>query len=267
MESKVTIICGPDEISWKTFCKGLETAVSSDERFTRSVGAVQREELITGKLQALAMPDLPTAGKNAASFLFRLLMRYRTRQSTDPRDKIYALFGLNMQHFKDIELILSCRETPSNVFRDTTVFILRGTGDLGVFRALQGPGSTLSTSIPSSVPDWSYIGEFAIPFSEVSGMGKVVSATGSSQYYLASKHACSLLGLLGKLLDAIQKIGDVLPLIGLEGMDIDFKMCWKHLDLAPRLGNSAAAQAHQEPGKRSEWVQKIAGERMKSLLR
>jgi len=125
---KVTVFSGPDEISWKTFLRGLRLALTHHHQFSKTIGSIQCYSSLDEKLESPSHPLRPQETDIAALFFLKLLLRYRTRKATDPRDKVYALLGLVAKHFPDFDIAPSYRITPTRLFRNIAAYIIRHSG-------------------------------------------------------------------------------------------------------------------------------------------
>lgn len=80
----------------------------------------------------------------------------RWMQVSDPKDKIYAIHGLLINNF-DIELPApnySSSKPVAEVYCDTTVAIIRSTGNLEILEQVHG--FNITHGLPSWVPDWAF---------------------------------------------------------------------------------------------------------------
>ncbi|KAH8880475.1 hypothetical protein GQ53DRAFT_736819 [Thozetella sp. PMI_491] len=89
--------------------------------------------------------------------LLPLLRMFRSRQATDPRDKVFALLGL-VQHWGGQDKIVpDYNMSAERVFWETTITLLKNTKSLNVLMGTLGrrenPG--MGRIGPSWVPDWS----------------------------------------------------------------------------------------------------------------
>lgn len=220
MNPKATLICGSNEISWHTFRKGLASAVQVDTISGRFFRAISRDSVIVGKLHGLAEYEEPLVEDNAASYLFRLLVRYRAKRSTDPRDKMYALFGIVKYFFNEFDLTPSYEVSLAEAYKRTATYILRHTQDLRIFAACDGRVVPEHHLALSWVPDWSCVEHVPETFQDL--------GTNQVQYYAASKGSSAKassqsdgmgLNLQGRISDSIENVGDVLPLNTLYGVE------------------------------------------------
>ena len=84
--------------------------------------------------------------------LLSLLWKFKSRKSSDDRDKVYALTGLvtNWEHSEPLEPDYSLDGT--QVFRQTALHILQGGGCLDIL--IGNPDKTKYPQLPSWAPDW-----------------------------------------------------------------------------------------------------------------
>ncbi|RKU45392.1 hypothetical protein DL546_004382 [Coniochaeta pulveracea] len=93
--------------------------------------------------------------KKRSISLRQLLWQFRKRDSTDPRDKVFALFPMVNDWGKHTAMYPEYRWTPQAVYRAVTEKIISVDESLLV---LMGPTekSTLLADLPSWVPDWTH---------------------------------------------------------------------------------------------------------------
>ena len=122
-------------------------------------GNAEDEEVLTdGTRLAMAAENLRNEFYSDPQFrliLYEVLDRCRSRFSTDPRDKVFAVLGLikpieRAQSLLSIDYGLSASE----VFTNTAEYMLKTTGRLTWLGGVFPPGST-NTPCPSWAPDWS----------------------------------------------------------------------------------------------------------------
>ena len=262
LASKATVLCGSDEISWRTFSKGLEVAVEEDIRFTNSAGAVQRNDLIGGKLRSLPLPEKPRPNESRASFLLRMLLRYRSRQSTDPRDKEYALFGLISRYYDGVGLDASYTKPTRETCTDAARIVLQQAQDLRLLEACDGADPVTQISLPSWVPDWSYTGHLAKPLSLSTGDNhRHFKAASRSERGPSFKEHGTVLGLRGVIFVSIPKVGSTLPSTELQGLNIDIHMLIQQSEVDKSMEDEEARR------QRNESSMAAAGQRMLSVLK
>ncbi|KAJ2976710.1 hypothetical protein NUW58_g8017 [Xylaria curta] len=115
---------------------------------------------------AMAMYTLstqPSSEDNLLSFL----RRFHGSKSSDPRDKLFALYGISSldrmdllaEDFKAIGILPDYRMQPRSLFIKTAKGILERTKtlDLLLVPRLHNPEDSRVTGLPSWVPDWSAI--------------------------------------------------------------------------------------------------------------
>ncbi|KAK4187330.1 heterokaryon incompatibility protein-domain-containing protein [Podospora australis] len=78
---------------------------------------------------------------------------YRSRLSSDPRDKIYGLLGLSADGLSR-HVALNYDAPVEQVFEDFTLLHIEHTGGLDLLGLLGGEKTSSSLNLPSYVPDW-----------------------------------------------------------------------------------------------------------------
>lgn len=151
------ILCGEQEIPWAS----LRSAASQIEEVTnlhpgRSPyldSGFQALNFLSGNLD-IGIDDI-RAAEIKRSLLY-LMTSFSHSEATDPRDKVYGLFGLSndaqcqtsSQHHLEIDYTKSTVKVYAEVVR----YLVESTGCLDVLRACVGTGRV--TGLPSWVPDW-----------------------------------------------------------------------------------------------------------------
>ncbi|KAF4630750.1 hypothetical protein G7Y89_g7382 [Cudoniella acicularis] len=147
-----TVYYGPLTMDWHTMCRAL-VAIISDSTYSL-VGLQNSNGLdLVGEKETASFGFLATCTGAWVSENRSLeaLIRHRQAQATDPRDKVYGLWGLLTEASGATprpDYNLSVREVYTNV---ASAFI-RYSGNLDVLSVPRKFDSTLS--LPSWVPDW-----------------------------------------------------------------------------------------------------------------
>jgi hypothetical protein len=165
--TEALLICGQDHIRSHRFNQAILCLKTLALLRRRREGL---QEDIDEDLQDIIQVE---TGLNDNHSLLYFVNKYRSRLSTDPRDKIYALLGLanNVDVFPDYSL--SVRE----VFQKFTEACIRKSGTLDIlnFVSISSRGD-----IPSWVPDWSAVGLQPLIDYESPDRIKLFSASGTS---------------------------------------------------------------------------------------
>lgn len=129
---KVVLICGQETADWGGFDQFFPEwlscqAGSGDEKFLRAmILRVYFLPVSTSRIRRV----LPSPGQSKASEISLLdtLIRYRGREATDPRDKIFGL--LNLCSHPGFEADYS--KTTIEIYQDVTKYIIKREGNLDV---------------------------------------------------------------------------------------------------------------------------------------
>ncbi|KAI0449282.1 heterokaryon incompatibility protein-domain-containing protein [Xylaria acuta] len=164
------VICGQHMLDFKTLMSGVEYGRRSGLFYIYR----QRKLLLplhigpspTQISAAMAMYTL-TIQPSLEDDLLSFLRRFHGSKSSDPRDKLFALYGISSldrmrlldQDFKAMEILPDYRTEPRALFIQTAKGILERTQnlDLLLIPRLRNPESNRVKDLPSWVPDWSAI--------------------------------------------------------------------------------------------------------------
>ncbi|KAK0658021.1 heterokaryon incompatibility protein-domain-containing protein [Cercophora newfieldiana] len=84
-----------------------------------------------------------------------ILITWRSRLASDPRDKVFALLGLLEVPFRQHPLLaINCSLSTVDVFTNVAEYMLEESRSLGFLGAVQPVRSISQTGYPSWVPDW-----------------------------------------------------------------------------------------------------------------
>ncbi|KAL1646498.1 hypothetical protein SLS61_007860 [Didymella pomorum] len=85
--------------------------------------------------------------------LMSLLKTFRTRDATEPHDKVYALLGITSDDYKKLGITVQYDRSVAKTYTEAAIAVLRSTGDLRLLYALK-PAVEPTPDLPSWVPDW-----------------------------------------------------------------------------------------------------------------
>lgn len=176
LSSSIILVQGSQEIDWQDFCLAVDHGLRMRIWTFMGAGAFVAEDIIpylsikSLRLQlGLQRDPVPDQPDFRAQGVLKLLEMCRQRQARDPRDKIYAIFGM----VKAVQSMRPASDTVHNfimdpdytkpisyVYRTLTQQLIETTESLDVLGVC--PQSTRG-GLPSWVTDWSVIGSFAAP--------------------------------------------------------------------------------------------------------
>jgi hypothetical protein len=141
----VDIICGPDKISWVEYLAAAFTfsclRLSNSNPRSPLGSFMQLAETAT----SLAIPEYPR--------LVTLLDKYRGFESTDPRDKVYALLGLaEPKDISSLAVEVNYQLDVEDIFTRLAVSYLQKDDNFDILSYVHR-GSNLK-GLPTWVPDW-----------------------------------------------------------------------------------------------------------------
>ncbi|KAH6629262.1 heterokaryon incompatibility protein-domain-containing protein [Boeremia exigua] len=169
---RITMICGEQELEWtcvSSFLKDepyfdafhtMKTAENVSPHSLTDFGATLTEvKQIEDQRRAFRDGQLGSSSDE----LFDVLARFRDKQATDPRDKIYALMGL-LRNKPYIEIDYASPLVP--LYRETTEALMRRSRNLDII--CQNPFETRESSFGtvSSEAKGSWTADFGLPSRE-----------------------------------------------------------------------------------------------------
>jgi hypothetical protein len=153
LPAKITVLCGSSTIGW-------DLLMASTMHYRTSLAKllyVPRDNLEESQaILRLAESELiRNFIRNSGSLsLKHLLMCFRTRQTSDPRDRIYAILGLiDRYSSKTDELLPDYRKPVSEVYANVVRYYIKHHGQLDTILLKTSRDDSLS-HLPSWVPDW-----------------------------------------------------------------------------------------------------------------
>ncbi len=97
--------------------------------------------------------------------LAKLLLYTRRFEATDPRDKVYALYGLTSASFDALDVRADYHMKVADLYTKVTYALLKQGQTLDLLEVPRGV-SNFRQTLPSWVPDWSDSSTFEVPFVE-----------------------------------------------------------------------------------------------------
>ncbi|KAF2811771.1 uncharacterized protein BDZ99DRAFT_280498 [Mytilinidion resinicola] len=156
------IMCGPREIEWKTFASRIENGLRRGLFQTSMFGFVDADNF--HNFRAVASIHARDTSRPPAQQLLDLLIQFRIRDATDPRDKVFSLLGL-VSDVEELGLTPDCRASAASLYCKTAISILSRSTCLDLFGlAVTSSKSDLGQSLPSWVADWSFTKSIPKPF-------------------------------------------------------------------------------------------------------
>jgi len=158
------------------------------------------------------VPGAPPSSSTAAQRppLFSLLRRFRARKATDPRDKVFALLALADSGSIVPDYTLSV----ADVFRKATLESISSTQSMSVLTS--EIGRKFRDDLPTWVPDWDAPGDHS-ESARLESIQLYSTSTISSPYFKPIDDKA--LGVLGRLVDIVRDVGDVMMSDGLPFLD------------------------------------------------
>jgi hypothetical protein len=264
---EVTIMCGQDETSWDCLVAvltllddiGILTTTNSldfeklgfplliNDARSRYQRASHQDSLTRSPLLKLSTPARSAAARSSKFSLLHISSQnvfmttkneevlnfplwFRRMLATDPRDKLFALYGLTEKIGHPAKFLVDYKMSVADTYHQFAVHMLRGTQTLDI---LSTPPSESETAkgLPSWVSDWSESSN-----SGVALVGQIASrfrATRESKYSAKFLDQQAVLAIEGELIDKISDLGLALDYRQMtldRTVSISLSYMYKHLE-------------------------------------
>jgi hypothetical protein len=155
--------------------------------------------------------------------LLALLAFHRCAEASDPRDKVFALFGLSRKSVnQDAFMVPDCNLDTTVVFENVAKRALELTPTLDILSVPKLPESSLNKNLPSWVPDWSeYKGGNILIRTHLGEYHRFFEAARNSTIPKFFAVHDRILKLRGFIFDQISAVGETMPALdGKEKVDL-----------------------------------------------
>ncbi|KAF2095818.1 HET-domain-containing protein [Rhizodiscina lignyota] len=220
LAKKVLVTCGGQEMDWEDFFIG--TISSFVVGYHVGGNGTSTVFLTLSKLNSARLGAAQDTDESPELELLKLLCSFRVCHATDPRDKVYALFGLTTTPIKELHLAPNYRTPTESLYIDLAKAILRTCDTLDIL-SVPCSSTKLSYSLPSWVPDWtetSTLEDSLFDDREDNGNDefptKPFNASGYSTVPVPIFEPKNRLVLRGYFLDRVTIFGESLPEAALE---------------------------------------------------
>ena len=182
LAATATVLCGQDEIAWDEFVTAMEVGISSGVMVRqRAIDADTVQFLDTAQAAHLQLSRSIMSSPRYRVYnfdgLLNHLLWFRRRDATDPRDKVFALYGLMDFEVECMNLRVDYRMDLSEVYRRVTLASLEVSRNLDILSVPRSE-TQLRKQLPSWVADWS------------DSSNKTMSLVGQTRHcYAASKNS------------------------------------------------------------------------------
>jgi hypothetical protein len=211
---KALVLCGKESIEWSEIIKSKHcmNAVNSDERRPISDATdIYRDLHIfvtahrNGRVEQLRSMINSKKRDKPIPLISTIFATARRREATDPKDKVFALYGLCSQ--LDVPMPHpDYAKSMSQIYSEATKAIIQHDRELDVLYLVNTPRR--HGNLPSWVPDWSdsWRTEGLYPIN----VATIYQASNSHALYSFDPD-CMTLIVLAKIVDTISLAGDGIP--------------------------------------------------------
>jgi len=202
---RASVHCGRLTIPWKVLKKGLLLAIAARRLPSTRVH----------RLQSLCSHRAQFYSRGFDIDLIDLLEAHRSVCATDPRDKVFAFFGISRKiNGKEIPLQPNYSLTPQEVYASVTACALRMQNTLNVlsFPRFRDRAKSSITNLPSWAVDWTEPDDIGTPDDPCWNMTEF-EAFDAADTRSVPKHCIvdgPTLELSGVILDEVSEVGELL---------------------------------------------------------
>lgn len=150
LAQSATIICGNMEMEWDTFWGGSLVAFLMGWHGTQSRTTSFNNLFAFKYSRDAAQYDHESKELD----LLVMLRSFRQFSATDPRDKVFALYGMTNSSLNDMDLTVNYRAKVEDIYVDVAKGIVKTCDTLDIL-SISKSRSDLAKRLPSWVPDWS----------------------------------------------------------------------------------------------------------------
>ncbi|KAK0741857.1 heterokaryon incompatibility protein-domain-containing protein [Apiosordaria backusii] len=147
---------------------------------------------------------------NPADELLGYLIRTRTRDATDLRDKIFGVLGFSGGRLNDVGIVPNYRSTVGEVYQDAATRIITVSGNFNVLGLCTQVETPTAPRGPSWVPDWSSQSAIALPLvDDALGQLRKTNASRGSPLVSWWEEDGNVLVAQGHVVDVVSRLAPV----------------------------------------------------------
>ncbi|KAH8594896.1 heterokaryon incompatibility protein-domain-containing protein [Bisporella sp. PMI_857] len=203
------VICCGLTISWKELVRAFQCSMDL------GIQPLYNASFDLDRVHSIERARVEYCENNRQSLL-KLLLRHRSQEATDPRDKAFALLGLaDDADLRNLHLTPNYQGTVDEIYTNIAVAILSKDRNLDLFSATHTYCASPVNTLPSWAPDWS-TSDGCLPFRHLEmhhageradicclGFRATGDSTSSPQFYDGNRR----LALSGYIIDEIELVG------------------------------------------------------------
>ncbi|RFU74804.1 hypothetical protein TARUN_7428 [Trichoderma arundinaceum] len=226
-KDRVQILCGSILLPWLYLAIALDMLRVSDYRWGDWHSAMRLQAYLSGLLIEKREADLTASKSVRNDNLLEILLYGREKKCTDPKDRIFALFGI----FQELDITIPTpdyAEPLSRIFAAATVACFTNGSSLEFFYHV--PSDNRRAGLSSWAIDW---GDPAWTRTDCRATvtKKPFRASGSSSPKLNFSEPMLRIEVQGCVIDSVQKVGQPLLAKSRQNSAMDERLVWDGLKM------------------------------------
>jgi hypothetical protein len=205
---RVIVYCGEQTLPWFFLVTALGYLESAKYRWGNWHEAMQLQIVLSKQLMTRRAPEPDDVSEESENLqvgtnMLQILSLAREKASTDPKDKVFALFGV----FDELGIAIPRPDynlSLKQVYAEAAISCIEHDKSLRIL--FQAPSDHRFSALPSWVPDWSDVG-WRNPDPRSGSISKEFSAAGTSESEWSYSREHLTLSVKGRVIDSITSVG------------------------------------------------------------
>ncbi|UKZ90442.1 uncharacterized protein TrAFT101_005461 [Trichoderma asperellum] len=255
LQHQVQVLCGSISLPWMYLTIALDMLRASDYRWGEWHSAMRLQAYLSGLLTE------KREGSAAKPTLLGILLYGTEKKCTDPKDRIFALFGI----FQELNITVPNPDYTvplSRIYATATVACFTNDSCMKFFYHVPSDGRR--AGLPSWAVDWGDPA-WASNDARATVTKKPFRASGLSASRLAFSEATLRIEVQGSVVDSVRQVGQALSMKGRQSSAIDERLVWDGLAMQANGRwnlEDTALDVHAAVGVFASWIDLAASARI-----